>query len=232
MNSVEQALANWKNSLCPKIEVGSLYARNPTAHKWKALFRSLVLREVVFWRLHDLLTQSYALHQQEYALGARILLRSGFETLATLIHLNQLTASVLDRTLGFHAYSEKTSILLLGSRNETTKHKSISIVTVLEKCDRRYEGLMKLYADLSESAHPNFEGTCIGYSTVDHDDHVTAFTNRWAEMYGDTYLQSMQLCMMTFEVEYNEVWPTLFDKLETWIEVNDATLEATKGDAK
>lgn len=228
MNVVEQTLSNWKNSLPEKIEVGGLYSRNPTAHKWKAPFRSLILRETVFWRLHDLLNQSYALHQQGHGLGARILLRSGFETVATLIYLNQLTASVLDGTLNFHVFGDKTVTLLLGSRNDTTNRKSINIVTVLDKCDKSYPGLMALYADLSESAHPSYEGTCIGYSTVDHEQYVTTFANRWMDMYGDRHLRSMQLCMMTFEGEYNEVWPPLFDKLEKWIEEHDAQLESTK----
>jgi len=228
MTLIEQSLTKWKSSLPAKVEIGGLISRNPTAHKWKAPFRSLNLREAVFWRLHNLLAQSYALHQQGQGLGARILLRSGFETVATLIYLNQLTASVLDGTLNFHSFSEKTSTLLLGSRNDTTTYKSINIVTVLEKCDKRYPGLMDMYADLSESAHPNYEGTCLGYSTVDHDAYEIEFSNRWMEMYGDRHLESMQLCMMIFEGEYNEVWPSLFEKLEKWIEKNDAELEATK----
>ena len=47
-------------------------------------------------------------------------------------------------------------------------------------------------------------------------------------MYGETHLKSVQLCMMTFQGEYNDVWRPLFDKLEEWIEVNDVELEATK----
>ena len=114
-----------------------------------------MLREAVFWRLHDLMTQSCALHQQGHGLGARILLRSGFETLATLIYLNQLMQHVLDGKLNFHVFGEKTSTLLLGSRNNDDGPRSLNIVTVLEKCDKRYPGLMALYADLSESAHPS-----------------------------------------------------------------------------
>lgn len=228
MESVEQTLARWRNSLPSKVEAAGLYSRNPTAHKWKAPFRGLILRETVFWRLTDLLTQSYTLHRQGNALGARILLRSGFETVATLIYLNQLTASVLDGVLNFHTYSEKTSTLLLGSRKKTTKHKSINIITVLEKCDKRYPELMHLYADLSESAHPNFEGTCLGYSVVDRANYETNFSNLWSELYGSTHLEAMRLCMMTFEAEYNDVWPTNFERLESWVEANDSTLEATK----
>ncbi len=188
-----------------------------------------MLRESVFWRLHDLLTQSQTLSQAGHVLGARVLLRSSFETLAILIYLNQLTAKVLDGTLNFHDFSAKTSRLLLGSKDQSTNHEAVNIITVLEHCDKRYPGLVKLYSDLSESAHPNYEGICIGYSTIDHERDVTHFANKWDEMYGGTHLKEMRICMVLFEAEYNEVWPAHFDNLERWIEENDAELETTKG---
>lgn len=228
MDTIEQNLANWKRCLVPSIPVGGLLSRNPIAYKWKAPFRVWMLREAVFWRLHDLMTQSYALHQQGHGLGSRILLRSGFETLATLIYLNQLMQQVFDSKLDFHMFGEKTTILLLGSRNSEDGPRSLNIVTVLEKCDKRYPGLMKLYADLSESAHPSYEGLCMGYSKVDRNEYETNFSNRWQELYGDRHLASMELCMGTFHHEYNDVWPALVDKLEGWIEANDAALEASK----
>jgi|AGTN01.1.fsa_nt_gi hypothetical protein len=224
MNAVEQNLASWKESLFLSIPVGGLLSRNPVAYKWKAPFRVWMLRETVFWRLYDLMTQSYALHQQGHGLGARILLRSGFESLATLIYLNQLMLQVLDGKLNFHAFSGKTTTLLLGSRNNEHRPRSLNIITVLEKCDKRYPGLMALYADLSESAHPSYEGLCIGYSKIDHEEYETTFSNRWMELYGDRHLSSMDLCMSTFHLEYNEVWPALMEKLESWIEANDADL--------
>lgn len=230
MNAIEQNLANWKASLLPSIPVAGLLSRNPIAYKWKAPFRSWMLREAVFWRLHDLMTQSYALHQLGHTLGARILLRSGFESLATLIYLNQITQHVLDGKLSFHVFGAKTSKLLLGSRNDTTGPKSINIVTVLEKCDRRYPGLMNLYADLSESSHPSYEGLCKGYSKIDHSEYETIFSNRWEELYGDRHLGSMELCMKTFNREYDDIWTDLIKKLESWIEDNDVELEATKDD--
>lgn len=228
MNEVELNLANWGGSLFDKIPVGGLLARNPTAHKWKAPFRSLMLREVTFWREHDLMVQSYALHQQGHGLGARILLRSGFETLATLIYLNLLMQQVLDGKLSFHVFGEKTAALLLGSRNSDVMPNSINIVTVLTKCDKRYPGLMRLYADLSESAHPSYEGLCRGYSTINHDEYETTFSNRWMELHGDCHLKAMLLCMQTFHHEYDTVWVKLFQELEKWIEANDTELEATK----
>ena len=226
-NSVEQNLANWKNSLFQSIPVAGLVSRNPVAYKWKAPMRSWMLREALFWRLYDLMTQSYALYQQGHMLGARILLRSGFETLAILIYLNQLSQQVLDSKLSFHAWAEKTSTLLLGSRNCADMPKSINIVTVLEKCDKRYPGLTKLYAALSESAHPNYEGLLTGYSKINHNENEVTFSNRWIELFGERHLGMMELCMETFHLEYDEVWSKLIERLERWIEANDVELEAS-----
>lgn len=228
MNVVEQKLANWKNSLPTEIPLAGLISISPTAYKWKALYRARILRETVFWRLHDILEQSFALHQQSHALGARILLRSGLETLAILIYLNQLKSNILDGSLNFHEFDKKTAKLLLGSRNQTTKHKSINIVTVLEKCDKTYPGVRVLYEMLSEAAHPNCEGTLHGYSSIDFDNHITVFQNKWVRMYADSHLKSMQLCMTIFEHEYNEVSICTTRRLEKWVEGNDKELEATK----
>lgn len=228
MNTVEQNLANWKSSLMTSIPVGGLLSRNEIAYKWKSPFRIWMLREAVFWRLHDLLVQSYALYQQGHGLGARVLLRSGLETLAMLIYLNQLMQQVLDGKLNFHTFGDKTSTLLLGSRDGSTEHVAVNIVTLLEKCDKRYPGIAKLYGILSESAHPNYEGMVAGYSRIDRNEYETHFFNRWMELHGDRHLGSMELCMSTFHHEYNDVWPALMEKLEDWIEENDAELEASK----
>ncbi|MCP4562404.1 MAG: hypothetical protein GY873_07085 [Bosea sp.] len=228
MHDVEINLANWKTALMASIPLGGLFSRNATAYKWKAPFRCWMLHESALWRLHDLLTQSVALHQQGHGLGARILLRSGFETLATLIYLNQLMGQVLDGNLGFHKFSDKTLRLTVGSKNKSTKAESINIITILSKCEKRYPGIEKMYARLSESAHPSYEGLCVGYSKIDHDLYDTNFSNRWMELYGDNHLGMVELCMESFEEEYNNVWGKLMSKLEDWIEANDDELEATK----
>lgn len=218
MRAIDQSLAAWKASQCERLDIGGLYSRNLTAHKWKAPFRSLTLREAVGWRTQDLLEQSLFLCDHDHVLGARILLRSAFETIAILIYLNQITRKVLAGTLDFHDFSEKTSTLLLGSRDNSTNHKSLNIVTVLGKCNGRYPGIEDLYAMLSESAHPNYEGMCIGYSSLDRNNHVTTFSNKWMSLYGGKHIDFIELCMTTFYNEYNE----------EWIDANDERLEKTK----
>lgn len=210
------------------IPVAGLLSRNPVAYKWKAPFRCWALREAAFWRITDLLTQSYALHQQKHCLGARILLRSAFETLATLIYLNHKMQKVVDDKLNFHLFSQETVVLTLGSRNGSTNQVAINILTMLDRGDKRYPGLRSLYDRLSESAHPNYEGMVSGYSKTDHDEYETHFSNRWMQLYGEQHLESLDLCMMSFHVEYDTVWTDLMEKLEGWIVTNDARLEATK----
>jgi hypothetical protein len=230
--TVEQALARLKASLLPCFDIGGLFSRNTIAHKWKATFRSLLLREAVFWRLEDLLQQSYTLHKIGHSLGALILLRSALETLATLIYLNQLTASVLDGSLNFHAFSDKTAVLLLGSRNKTTDHTAINIQTVLQKCAKRYDFIEQFYADLSECAHPNHEGLILGYSRPDRQNFIENFANHWSVLYSKTHEQKMSIVIMMFEHEYNDVWTEQFSALEEWLVKNDAKLEATKNDPR
>jgi hypothetical protein len=66
-------------------------------------------------------------------LGARILLRSAFETLGILVYLNQTMRNVVAGTTDFHAFSETTTRLLLGSRDKSTRYKSINILTVFRR---------------------------------------------------------------------------------------------------
>lgn len=231
MDEIEKELGLWQANLVNRIPLAGLLARNPVAYKWKAAFRCWMLREVVFWRITDLLTQSCVLYQQGHVLGARILLRSAFETLATLIYLNLLIQRVVDGQLDFHEFSKKTSTLLLGSRDNSTTIKSLNIMTILEKCEGRYPELSRLYSILSECAHPSYSGMVEGYSSIDYDEHETHFASRWTELYGGQQPRFMNACMEAFRFEYDEVWIKNMEALESWIGENDQNLEATKDDA-
>ena len=173
MHDAEINLANWKTALMASIPLGGLFSRSATAYKWKAPFRCWMLHESVLWRLHDLLTQSVALHKQGHGLGARTLLRSGFETLATLIYLNQLMKQVLDGTLGFHEFDEKTLRLTVGSKNKSTKTESINIITILGKCEKRYQGLRKSKPICRKARTPAMRGYAL-----DIRRSITTFTIR------------------------------------------------------
>jgi len=230
MDNIETELNNWRASHVANIPIGGLISRNPIAYKWKAPFRCWLLRETAFWRVTDLLTQSYTLHQQGHGLGARILLRSGLETLALLIYLNHNMRAVLEKRLNFHEFGHLTIRLVAGSKDKPRLASAVNVITMLDKGDKRYPGLRGIYDSLSESAHPNFEGMMWGYSKVNHDEYETDFSNRWMEIYGGKHSDSMELCMTTFVHEYEDVWVELMEKLETWLVTNDTMLESTRDD--
>lgn len=231
MDTIDITLEEWKASLCKSVEVRGLIAKNPTVHKWKATFRALSLREAVSWRLQDLLYQSKLLSDKYQLLGARILLRAAFETLAFLIHVNQLMRKVVAGEVDFHSFSDKTTVLLLGTRDESSPYKSINIVTILQKCDRKYPGLFEIYEGLCESAHPNYEGLSGGYTKIDHVNHITYYTNKWRDLFEASQNHGIALCIDTFYHEYNEEWIEAMDELEKWIEKNDKKLEKGEYDA-
>lgn len=232
MENVEKIVAVWKSSLCEKVEWAGLISRNPTAHKWKATYRSIVLRELTFWRVTDLLDQMVLLAKAGYFLGATILLRSTIETLAVLIYLNQKTKAVLEGQASLYEFSEVTSRLILGSKNSSTKREAINVAhTILKEwCERKYPGIFEIYEDLCESAHPNYEGICRGYSYVNKEDYETVFKNRWAELYGDNLGGMTMEFIRVFEEEYNQVWPEQFNKLEKWLEENNEKLQSEIAD--
>ena len=231
MYDIDTALKEWKDTLCSSVDAGGLLSRNAIAHKWKAPFRCLSLRESVAWRTQDLLFQSRLLANENLLLGARILLRSAFETIAVLIYINQQMRGVVSGKTDFFQFSDKTTQLLLGSRNKSTPYNAMSILSILEKCDKRYPGIFGIYEGLCESAHPNCEGISAGYSQVDHDILVTKYSNRWAELFGGNHEQAISICIDTFYFEYTNEWIEAMTELESWIVENDEELEARKSEA-
>lgn len=225
---IKTVLMNWKLSLLDEIDLASLYARNKVTHKWKAPYRSLVIRELVFWRLQDILSQSLQLSNMKMIVGARILLRSGIETLSVLIYLNQKMSKVINGSVKFNEFSNITEKLMMGARNKETLPDSINIQTIIENSDRKYSGLKKIYDDLCETAHPNYDGLCSGYSLVDRKKHKTIFKSRWEEIFGEQHIEGIKICIHIFEEEYNKIWHETFENMEKWIEENDKILENEK----
>jgi hypothetical protein len=117
---------------------------------------------------------------------------------------------------------------MLGSKNQTTSYEAPNILTVLGHCDKKYPGFAKIYGYLSESAHPNYDGVCSGYSSIDEKNYVTEFSNRWDEKYRNNLPLAIDACVTTFQNEYDEEWPARFEKLEKWLEEKDEWLETNK----
>jgi len=228
METITEILARWGGSLPVSVDVGGLLARSAISHKWKATYRSLVIREALIWRMHDLGQQIVSLSEQGYFLGARILLRSALETLAILIYLNQKTQSVVEGKLSFFEFDEITMKLLMGSRNNSTSQGAINILTVLGKAEKAHPGLAALHERLSESAHPNYDGVLYGYCDTNPEEYKTSFESKWAGNFGAEQEPATSFVLSVFEYEYNEAWPKAWEALEGWLEKHDEELEAQR----
>lgn len=226
---ISMLLAKWGEQFPREVSVGGMLARNPTAHKWRSLYRSLVLREAVGMRLHDLLTQAHLLFQSSSVVGSRILIRSALETLAVLIHLNQITRSVLDGSCDFHIFQEKTLKLLLGSRDTSTQHHAINVLTVFDHSAKRYPDIRAMYDELSETAHPNFKGVGLGYVEINMDLHTAHFSKQKATAWNDEHFKLMEFVMRGFETEYSIVWKEQIEALELWLVEHDDRVMSTLG---
>ena len=220
MNTIRAALDQWQAALCKEVTVGGVFARDPEVHRWKAPLRSLILREATSWRAHDLLQQAVFLSEGNHLLGARILVRSAIETLATLAYLNQITRAVVSEDISYKDFSDKTVRLLLGSKNKSTSAESINIITVLGKVEKRIPGLTDVYAELSESAHPNYDGTSKGYGSIDHKEFTTHFSNKWAHEYAPGFESFVRATAHLYQVEYDEEWTDAWEALEAWMRAN------------
>lgn len=228
MTNIRTQLTRWSQSRCQSVSVGGLLARSKTSHKWKAPYRSLVVREALFWRMHDLGQQIVLLIQQDHILGARILLRSAIETLAILIYLNQKTSSVINGSLSFFKFDEITKQLMMGSKDGTTNQAAVNILTVLEKAEKSHAGLTSMHRSLSESAHPNFDGVLFGYSSTNPDEYETSFENNWIKHFSQEQEPATAFVFAVFEFEYNDTWKQLMIDLEAWLQENDLILEVEK----
>jgi hypothetical protein len=228
---IEKTLEQWNAQLVSQIDIAALYQRNKVAHSYKCLFRCFLIRETVFWRLNDLTRQSFQLHELGQALGARILLRSALETLALLIYVNQQMSCVLNGIVKFSDFSENTAKLVLGSKDGSSKHQAINILTVFKKCRDRYPAIEDIYNLLSESAHPNYEGMALGFTKLDRDRLIVNFSNRCASMFEASNQHGIESLIEIFQHEYNDVWTSNFELMETWIEQNAAKLGAKKSNS-
>jgi len=69
-----------------------------------------------------------------------VLYRSQIETLATINHLNR--------------HPEEAERFLHGGR-KSGKYRISNILTLIDSCSRRYDGLREIYDEISDMAHPN-----------------------------------------------------------------------------
>jgi len=68
-----------------------------------------------------------------------------------------------------------------------------------------------------------------GFSNTNKEQYKIEFSNQFTEEQWGSSLEHETIgCMMTYEIEYNEVFPKIFQELEHWFEENKAMLEKAR----
>jgi len=231
MDTLRERLGNWSASLPSEIAAGSLYARCPIAHKWKATFRIVLIRESSLWRMSDLGNSFLHLIDCGDILAARIILRSACETAALLAYLNKKTLDLFNGSIGFEEFNELTKRLLLGGKNDGDYFPPINVMTAIGHFAKNSPPIQEIYDRLSEDAHPNASGMIFAYSESNPEELETQFLGKisQSETTKRHTIASADLVFLCYEHQYNEVWPQRFETLEQWLRDNDAMLEAASG---
>jgi len=228
MNEILAKLDMWNSNLSREVSVEDLFTRSETAHKWQATYRSVSVRALTLWRVEDLLRQAMVLQNMKHVLGARILIRSAYETLAILIFMNNRMDAVIKGNISFFKFAEITSKLLLGSKLIEENHDPVNVMDTIRRSDKKYPGILKAFDSLSESAHPNFDGMSMGYSQGFKDEYTTKFSNRWDELFSESNTRLAEVCVGIFEHEHDKVFVKSMEALESWLEEHDEALEAER----
>lgn len=184
---IEKTLQNYKKSLSKKIDLASLLSRSKIAHKWKLTYRLIVLREAIFWRFVDILTQAYDIGVNGMIIGSLILTRSALETVCLLIYMNKKMQFVVEGKMSFDDFDNITTRLLFGAKNTDKLPDPVNVMKLIEDSESKYPGIKKTYDDLSEIAHPNYRGVCDGYTNTNQQKYETEFGIYWEEQYGNQH---------------------------------------------
>ena len=233
MDTLRERLANWSASLLLEVAAESLYARCPIAHKWKATFRIVLIRESSLWRMSDLGASFLHLIDAGDILASRIILRSACETAALLAYLNKKTTDLLNGSLSFEDFNELTKQLLLGGKGDGDYFSPINVLIAISHFAKDHPTIQDIYARLSEDAHPNASGMIYAYSESNPKELETKFLKKIARSDATIIhtIASADLVFLCYEQQYNEVWPSRFEELEQWLRDHEMALEALQSGA-
>jgi len=126
----------------------------------KIAFYMLVAREASIHRVSTLADDTFALLAAGRSLGASVLTRSMLETTAVLGFLLQALKK-FEKTSDLEVLHKRVEKVIVGSKNGEKQDPSpVHVLAAIEAAEEflPVPGLTRIYANLSEFAHPNWAG--------------------------------------------------------------------------
>jgi len=198
-------------SLPDKIEIAAIGVRS------KAPFQLISVREALIWRTEELARNACdALEKEDFTVAA-LLIRGIAESAAMTWYLLE----ILENRKGYtpSELNDKLMRMFAGSKNGWADGpEAISVLTFVERLNRKIPGFQNAYNSLSEYAHPNWLGVSGLYSKIDREN-FTVHYGRGLRIgpAGDQLANALVGGLLTFEAGYNNIsdaMPTFVDELE------------------
>jgi hypothetical protein len=113
--------------------------------------------------------------------------------------------------------NDQLMALLFGSREWSDGPQAINILTCVGHANEEFEGLDKIYAELSEYAHPNWKGVMGLYSKLDRENHRARFGREFVgyERIKSRILSALLIAAILFKHRYNKISDDMPDYLKT-----------------
>ena len=208
LKDIEETVARHKASLCSKVEAASVSTISKTP------FNVLVYRECLFYRHTQLCETSLQLVKQGTATPAVVLARAAIECTGMiywahkklLSYRNSVLLSDIDKFF-LKALMGSKAEELMGSKTEDNLRGAHNVMTGLDHVDVKYNGLRKLYDQMSEFAHPNYAGVHQSYAKIDYDKYTVAFkyNNDKTAYQHKMAVNAVGGSLVVFEVYYNAI---------------------------
>jgi hypothetical protein len=173
-------------------------------------FDSLILRDVLCHRIHELSSGALVLYDADKFISACILTRSVAETASVLFcHHKEITDFNINHDV--QKLNKFIDSVLTGSRDKSTPFGSINILTHIDKVDKDYPGFREMYDVLSEYTHPNFSGTLVSFGKYDEENSRLILGKTQYPTQADGMFAPFIYSLMVFANCYNNLVELLFD---------------------
>jgi hypothetical protein len=140
--------------------------------KTRLPFKALCCRAALIWRVEELGRTAFDICEKGDAVAAMVLARSLIETASALWYLKDL----LERQVEDGVQADLDEVLmrlLVGSK--ITGPQALNVLTLVDGVSKKLGSIRSIYDNLSESAHPNFDGAGGAFSRIDYSKDVVHF---------------------------------------------------------
>jgi hypothetical protein len=193
----------------------------------KLPFKVLLYREALMWRMAELSDGACRHFEADDLISGIVLTRAVTETAAALWYLHgKVDAAISSGSVSdIDTYLMKlnfgtTTVAVEPDDGATALPRPVKVRDFMKAVDVKIEGFSRRYGVLSDYAHPNWAGTTLTYTNIDHQTGIATLGKnlRHDEFARNNGLSSLSGALAIFELRYNG----LSDLLPEFVRLSEA----------